>query len=214
MELDINFNMDDLQLDIDFDTTFNTRYSKPIIEPEIKEEYLSYTKAIELAKDITITKDSRQYVFLDGKFYFGDFIEALITTKDYYVEELTISTLSMNQNNVDSLKNLLDGGYVGKLNLIISHYFYSHERSSLIPYIYDKLDINNQFQLVVTRSHCKICLIKTNKDDKIVIHGSANLRSSGNFEQMMIENNDDLYDFNYSFQKEVMKRYSTIKKEQ
>jgi len=216
MELDLNFNIEDIELDIDFniDNGLNTRYTKPIIDPEIKEEYLSYKKAVELAKNIELLKSSRQFVFLDGSFYFGDFIEALIVEKNYFVEELTVSTLSMNQNNIDSLANLLKGGYVGKLNLIISHYFYSHERHDLIPYIYETLDINNQFQLVVVRSHCKICLIKTDNNDKIVIHGSANLRSSGNFEQMMIENNENLYDFNYEYQKTMMKRYSTIKKEQ
>ena len=212
MELDLNFNTSfDMDIDLNMDSTLSTRYLKVKELPEVKEEHLSYKKAVDLAKDIDITDNSRHYVFLDGSFYFGDFIEALIVEKNYLVEELTISTLSMNQNNVDSLCNILKAGYVGKLNLIISHYFYSHEKWGLIPYIYEKLDINNQFQLIVTRSHCKICLIRT-PEQHIVIHGSANLRTSGNIEQIMIEESKELYDFNYSYQRDIMKRYSTIDK--
>ena len=211
MELDLNFNLDIDSFNIGgIDEALNTRIIKPKIQPEIEERFLSYKKAEKLAADTDIT--TRNYVFLDGTFYFGDYIEALIVKHDLYVEELTVSTLSMNQNNVDSLKNLLVGGYVGKLNLIISHYFYSHEKWQLVPYIYENLDINNQFQLIVMRTHCKICLIKTAKHD-IVIHGSANLRSSGNIEQIMIENNKELYNFNYDYQKNMIKRYKTIQKE-
>ena len=48
---------------------------------------------------------------------------------------------------------------------------------------------------------------------KWVIHGSANLRSSGNIEQFMIEENEDLYDFNIEYQRRIIDTYATIKKE-
>lgn len=205
MELD----MDDFNMDFDFGG-LESRYLKPTIEEEVKEEFLQYSKAQKLADDISIESGSRHYVFVNGKFYFGDFLEALITGKDYQVKTLTISTLSMNENNIDSLANIMNGGYCDKLNLIVSHYFYSHERGNLIPYLYQELDKENRFQLVVCRSHCKIALIELYSGEKIVIHGSANLRSSGNVEQMMIEENKELYDFNYEYQRTMINRYKTI----
>jgi len=47
---------------------------------------------------------------------------------------------------------------------------------------------------------------------KYVIHGSANLRSSDNIEQFMIEENSELYDFNYIFHKKIIDNFATVKK--
>lgn len=125
---------------------------------------------------------------------------------------MTISTLSMNQNNVDSLANLMHGGYIGELNLIISVYFWANERSSLIPYIYEKLDIDNRFQLAVAGVHTKTCQFVTDGGRKVVMHGSANLRSSGNVEQFTMEENPELYDFYDEKFNLVLAKYGTIKK--
>lgn len=129
-------------------------------------------------------------------------------------KEITISTLSMSQENIDSFANLLNNGYIEKLNLIVSDFFYSHERKNLVKYMYDVLDIDNKFQLSVCRTHTKICLIETelNGGRKYVFHGSANLRSSDNIEQIMLEENSELYDFNFEFHKKIIDNFATIKK--
>ena len=125
---------------------------------------------------------------------------------------MTISTLSMNQNNVDSLANLLQGDYVQNLNLIVSDYFFAHERNGLIPYIYQELDKDDKFQLAAAGTHCKLCIIETECGKKIVIHGSANLRTSSNIEQFVIEESEELYNFNNDFQNRIIEKYKTIKK--
>ena len=207
MELDIG----DFNINVDIgEEILETRYIKPILEPEIKEEYLQYSNAVDMAMNYQVGKNSRLFAFVTGTFYFGDFIEALIIEKDLKVKTLTVSTLSLNDNNVDSFANIMNGGFCDKLNLIVSHYFFSHERRVLVPYIYQELDKEDRFQLVVCRSHCKMALIELYSGEKIVIHGSANLRSSGNVEQLMIEENEELYDFSYNYQRSMIKRYKTI----
>lgn len=131
----------------------------------------------------------------------------MFVEKNIYAKSLTVITLSMGENNVDSLRNIIDR--TEKLNLIISDYFYSHERNNLIPYIYQELDIDDKFQLSITRTHAKIVLIQY-KDNYIVMHGSANLRSSANTEQLVIENNKDLYDFFNKFGDDIQEQYKTI----
>ncbi len=212
MDIDEEYNLD-FNIDIDLDSDFSTRYIIPNIPKEEKEEHLKYPKAEDLAEKVSLAEGKRFYAIIDGNFYFGDFIEALIVKKDCLVEEMQISTLSMNGNNVDSLENLIKGGYIKKLDLIVSNYFFSHERhkNGLVPYIYDKLDIDNKFQLSVARSHCKIAQFKTGPHN-IVIHGSANLRSSWNSEQIMIENNKQLYDFNKEHFNAIIDKYKTIDK--
>ena len=118
----------------------------------------------------------------------------------------------MNQNNIDSLANLIHGNYVQNLNLIVSDYWYANERNGLLPYVYQELDIDNKFQLAAAGTHCKLCIFETECGKKVVIHGSANLRTSANIEQFVIEESEELYNFNHDFQNKIIEKYKTIKK--
>ena len=55
-------------------------------------------------------------------------------------------------------------------------------------------------------------MIETLGGKYIVIHGSANLRSSSNIEQFVIEENKELFDFWYSYHERIVEKYKTIKK--
>lgn len=202
-------------IDMDFDFDFaddKQRYINPG-NRKITSKPVKYRNAVSLAKKIgDIKKDDRYFIFLDGTFVFGDFIEAWIMRNDWYVKELTISTLSMSENNVDSLKNLFVWGRVDELNLIVSDYFFSHERHLLLPYLYKELDYENRFQLAAARVYTKICLIKTECGKDVIIHGSANLRTSGNVEQIVIECDQELFDYNYEWHHDIIEKFRTIKK--
>lgn len=215
MKNDLKIEIDLKNFEVDFNskvsTTFDTRYIKPKYTPDLKESQIKYKKAQDLSDNIEVAPGNRYFVIVDGKFIFGDLIEAIIVDRNLLVEEMLISTLSISENNIDSLANLINGDFVQKLSLIVSDYFFSHERNNLIDYAYKELDIDDKFQLAVAASHCKLCLIKSG-DLKIVIHGSANLRSSSNIEQFVIEVNNELYDFLYSYQNRIVEHYKTINK--
>lgn len=191
-----------------------TRIHNPKHQPEMLAHKVKYKNALQLAKDIGILDKDGQRVFavVDGSFIFGDFIEAYLVTHNLLAKRMVISTLSMSQENVDSLKNLLTGDYLEQLDIVVSDYFYSHERHSLIKYMYEHLDINDGFQLAVCRTHTKITLIETECGKWLTIHGSANLRSSDNIEMFSIENSKDLYDFNLEWHDEIINKYQTINK--
>lgn len=197
---------------ISLNNKVNHRYFAPKKTREIHERKLKYADALNLAKDINFNEAERFHVIVGGSFFFGDFIEAFIVNYNIHVRKLSISTLSMNKNNVDSLENLVKGDFVDELNLILSDYFYSHEKHDLVPYIYEKLDFNDKFQLSFAGTHCKICLIETHNDRYFVFHGSANLRSSSNIEQICLEENKDLYLWYNEIQKSISEEYKTINK--
>lgn len=197
---------------IDLGKKQNSRYFAPKKSKEIHEKFLKYRNAEQLANDINFNENNRFFVIIDGSFFFGDFIEAFIVKHNIHVKKMTISTLSMNKNNVDSLANLINGNYVDELNLILSDYFYSHEKHDLIPYIYETLDIDNKFQLSFAGTHCKICIFETVNKRKFVFHGSANLRSSSNIEQIMLEESEGLYNFMDEIQSNILEEYKTINK--
>ena len=189
-----------------------SRYIKPKKTKDIPDRHLKYSIAEDLARDIEIDEGSRAFVLINGTFIAGDFIEALIVEKNWHVKELTVSTLSLSENNIDSLANLINGGFVDVLNLVVSDYFYSHERRNLIPYAYKELDKDDKFQLAAAGTHCKLTMIETHCGKKITIHGSANLRSSSNIEHLCIEEGAELYNFNMEVQRSILEIHKTINK--
>lgn len=188
------------------------RYIKAKKIKEIPYKKLKYELAVDLVKAIDFKSLDRVFCIVSGRFIFSDFIEAFIVENNINCEEMIISTLSYSQDNIDSLKNLIEGDFVQKLDLIVSDYFYSHERNKLIKEAYKSLDIDNKFQLAVAGTHCKTYQFRTEGGKHIVIHGSVNLRSSSNIENFVIEDNKELYDFNKEYQLQILQKYKTINK--
>lgn len=60
--------------------------------------------------------------------------------------------------------------------------------------------------------HTKTVHFETLGGRKIVMHGSANLRSSGNIEQFTMEENPELYDFYDERFRGIIDKYATIRK--
>jgi hypothetical protein len=109
------------------------------------------------------------------------------------------------------LNNLLVGGYLGELNLIVSDFYWSHNKMNH-GYLMEKLDIDNKFQLAVAGTHTKTTLMHLEYDKKLIFHGSANLKSSQNIETFIIESTPELFEFNYNWHKEILKEYGIINK--
>jgi hypothetical protein len=208
----IEFNDEFSKISINTNKTFENRYIKPPKTKDIPYKKLKYQKAVDLVNDIDFKSLDRVFCLVSGNFIFGDFIEAFIVQNNILVEEMIISTLSYSQDNIDSFQNLIKSDYLQKLDLIVSDYFFAHERNKLIKNTYEQLDIDNKFQLAVAGTHCKTYQFKTEGGKHIIIHGSVNLRSSSNIEQFVIEDNEDLYNFNKEYQNKIIEKYKTIEK--
>jgi hypothetical protein len=193
------------------DDIAQNRYIPPRIVA-MKSDFVKYDNAKKLAAAHKLDFNERVDCIVGGNFIFGDYIEAYLTRYNVLAKDMLITTLSLSQENVDSLNALITHGYIESLDLCVSGYFYSHERNKLIPYIYKMLDIDNRFQLTVCSAHTKICQFTTEGGRKIVMHGSANLRSSLNIEEFTIEENPQLYSFYREVFAPVIERYQTINK--
>jgi hypothetical protein len=173
------------------------------IKHKIKACKVKYTNAIKLVEELKEIPEEGEalYIWIQGNFIFGDFLIQYITENNIDVEELTIITLSLAENNIEALSELINQKWVEKINLLISGYFVRTEKTkhtnthnALIT-----ANKNSNFKVYVSNTHQKITLIKLKSGQKIVIHGSANMKGSQNYEQIMIENNNYLYDFNYEY---------------
>lgn len=102
---DVNLSDFDLQLGYDEET----RYCKPKLQA-LKHSQIMYENAMKLACEVDIREKQRHDVIVSGNFIFGDFIEAFVKHWNVKCLKMTISTLSLSQDNIDSLENLLRGG--------------------------------------------------------------------------------------------------------
>ena len=103
--------LDGIEIDIPlFENGFENRYKRVAKTGGEHPELLKYSNAEKLAKAIRLDKGARYDCIVSGNFIWGDFIEAFFTVNEAQSRSVTISTLSMDQNNVDSLKNLMVGG--------------------------------------------------------------------------------------------------------
>lgn len=173
-----------------------TRYTKPKFSK--KPVTVDYKNAANLAKEIKLFPGEQIHALVRGDFIFGDFIEALLVEKNAKAKSAYISTLSMSQNNVDSLHLLMTTKRIDKLTIMVSNYFYSHEKNNLFDYLLQELDMDNRLEVLVCRNHTKITLLEI-ENLKIVLSGSSNLRSSQSIEQFVLQENPELFDFYRSF---------------
>lgn len=207
-ELDV-FDFDTDAFGMEEDHMLETRLIKP---PLSKDKTAAWKNAVKTASKINIEPGMSYFGIIDGSFIFGDLIEALFTQKLIRAHRMDISTLSMSEDNVDSLATLIQKGYVKELNLIVSDYFYSHERNTIVKYIYQELDIDNRFQLAVAGTHTKIITARLTSGINLAIHGSANLRSSGNIEQIVVQDSAEICDFMEHINDTIIEKFKTINK--
>ena len=188
----------------------NQRYQKPVMQ---KTKIATYENAVQLAEEVDLHEGFRAFCLLSGNFIFGDFIEAMTELDKWRIDKITIHTLTMSQDSIDSLSNVIDMDQPSSLHIIMSDYWYAHEQgkaNGLLWELYEKCDIGDGFRLAFCRTHAKVCTIQTKSGHKIVLHGSANLRSHGVIEQMTIENDPNLYDFIEAFNDGILNEYDII----
>lgn len=109
--------------------------------------------------------------------------------------EITLATLSVSLKNLESLEAMLRACPDLKLHIVLSHYFQTTSKEIFIALetlIAEKFP--DRFTLTIGRSHAKVALFEYGTHC-LVIETSANLRSSGNLEQLAVFRERDLYDF-------------------
>ncbi len=213
---EFDFSLDDVDRAGSDDGIETCRYSRPKIYDNMLGA-VEYEHAIDMAEGIEFSPGMREFAFVSGNFIFGDLVEALVDAGKIAPKHITIQTLSLSEENIDSLRNLVDMcPYLESIRLILSVYFWGHEHrlGQLVPYLYEQLDLPNiEFDCAFASIHTKIISVETLRGNHIVIDGSANLRSSRNIEQLRIECDDELFNYIEDFSDKIFKAYSVLNKD-
>ena len=108
------------------------------------------------------------------------------------IEDLTLSTYSLNERILNSLIKWYDKGEILRVNISIAESI-KHR----MPRVYDQLKIQSQtrnFNIRYTWNHSKVTLMKTG-DHHFVVEGSGNFSENAMYEQYMFMNDRQLFDF-------------------
>ena len=222
IDLDFDFDLADFDLITDADPMKEPRAQR-ILKPRVDKTLLdtrmvSFDNARTFVRQLDLAGSARTYAWLDGSFIFGEIVEAL-GESGHPVRRAWITSLGLSEENVDSLYNCLALYGLEQLSLLLSGYFYSHEKYKIVQYMYDKLDVEIEtepgswtpaFQVGYFNMHAKIMALELYDGTKLTIHGSSNLRSSNSIEQIMAETDPDLFDFNVGVIRDFMRKYYTI----
>lgn len=222
MDLDLDFDLNDFDL-VKEDKPVEVRKQR-ILKPRVDIKLLdtrmvSYDNSKAFVIDIDYS--ARTYAWLDGSFIFGEIPEALGET-GHPVKKAWITSLGLSYENIDSFYNCFALYGLEKLCLLLSAYFYSHEKYKIVQYMYDRLDVEIEtkpdqwepgFQVGFFNIHSKVMCLELQDGTKLTIHGSSNLRSSSSIEQIMVETDPDLFDFNVEIIRDFMKQYFTVNHE-
>ena len=129
---------------------------------------------------------------ISGKYALWELVPALIEQAGN-IEDLCIATLGFSKQNGADMIGLLDGGEVGRLTLIPSHYFKSTSGD-----IYDAVVpplLERGQKVFAIRNHAKLILAKMQDGSCYVVESSANMRSCVNVETFVLTRDPDLYRF-------------------
>ena len=205
----MEFDVSDFDFNDENDDQPQSRYVKPKFSS--KPIQVDYKNAQELCESVKLFPGEQIHAIVDGNFIFGDFIESLLYDKGVICEKMHLSTLSLSQDNIDSLAGMMNDGTIKQLTMVLSNYFYSHEKNGLIKYLLQELDIDNRLELIIIRNHTKICLMEIS-NIKLILTGSSNLRSSRSIEQFCLQESAELHGFYAAWFKDKQ-GYSIINKE-
>jgi hypothetical protein len=112
-------------------------------------------------------------------------LAALLDLHPAPCRRLRIATLCFNRRNAAELLGLLEGGKIGGLTLLASHFFKAQNKELFEGFRQD-LAAFPGCRIAAARSHCKIVCFDFADDAALVLEGSANLRTNGNREQMIL----------------------------
>lgn len=205
---DIEFDSELFEYVDEEEPTEQEMYVRPKV---MKPQVVCYEYALDFAEQLRLDNETETFAFVSGNFVFGDFVEALVDLGMLSVRRMSLMTLSLNDENIDSIRNIIEWQNVERLDLVVSDYWFAHERKvgGLVDYLFEELSVDGlELNVGVAAVHCKTWCIETRNGNCLTIQGSANLRSSRNVEQVHISPSHELFEFVDGFTKKIIDVYN------
>jgi hypothetical protein len=136
------------------------------------------------------------HAFMTGRY---DLMHLLVILIDRLgpVEAMRVATLCYNGRNLAEMVNLLDSGRVRRLTLLCSSFFRDHNKG-LWDETLEEFRSRGQ-RAAAARSHAKVVTFAFTSGLRLTVEGSANLRSNGNREQLLLADGAALHDWHVNW---------------
>jgi hypothetical protein len=139
---------------------------------------------------------------MTGRFDLMHLIVVIVEMKPVALARMRLATLSFNGRNLSEMLRLLDTGKTKRLSLICSKFFAEHDKDLFEETL---REFHQRGQLVAApRSHCKVVCMEFESGEKLVLEGSANLRTNSNREQFFLVHDAGLHDWHAAWFDELL----------
>lgn len=133
------------------------------------------------------------HVLMQGQFDLMVLLAAILNSHCGMVQHLRIATLSFNDRNTTEMVELLRENKVERFTLLCSEFFRDNNKAEFARASDEVKLFDGRWKLAAARNHAKV--IAADGPYKLVIEGSANLRTNGNYEQIALIRDDALHDW-------------------
>lgn len=152
--------------------------------------------------------DHTLHIVSNGSFDYWNLVVRLIELHEIQQATFYGTTWTMNDQNTQSLLELIDTGRIAKATMMVGLYFLHRE-----PVVADTLKegLEGRAQRFMAHdNHAKVVLLQS-QQDYLVIEGSANFTSNPRIEQYVLNNDKDLYEFHKEWMDQYYERGNTRK---
>jgi len=132
-------------------------------------------------------------LILGGEYHGIDIVVALLNSTDATCEKLTISTLSTNASNAETIAKMMQSGKIGECLIVVAEMFRDKSPDEFAR-VRKAIEAAGS-KIYAARNHSKIVLMQMSDGARYVLHGSLNLRRCHSFEQIAIVNDGELFHF-------------------
>lgn len=148
------------------------------------------------------------HLLMSGRYHLQDVI-SLVVKRYAPCASLRIATLSLSQATLTDLLALYDAGTVADIRLVCSYYFTTAEPATYARLVAEFAARN--LKAAAPRCHAKVVAMHFADGRKLVVEGSANLRSNKNFEQLAVIADPDLCDWHARWIDTVIGRHEAAR---
>lgn len=129
-----------------------------------------------------------------GRYDLSDVI-ALLLDKYGVCDRLTIATLAFSSRNARQVVGWIDHGLVRQVTILVSEFFRQNSGGAYDELLTALSERGPGHTLRADRNHAKIVCFEFASGARLVIEGSANLRSNGNRENLTLFNDKNLCEY-------------------
>lgn len=149
------------------------------------------------------------HVVMSGRFHGWALVPAVLElARPAKIKQLTVATLGFNDENVDSLLELLNAKQIRQVDFVCSHFF-RHSTTDVFERLHGELTARGH-RVAAVRSHAKLLLFEMTDGRAYVIESSANLRSCNNAEQFSLTIDRELLEFHRAWLSDLIEETERV----